>query len=360
MFALLIADLKMMLRNRQALFWTLAFPLMFTFIFGAFFGKNSGSAGTVILIQNSKSSLSTTISDSLKKSSLFKIQEETALDSSKDLVKNGKAVAIIDIPPKFGDPSPDSATSLDLYYDQGSLQAEQVVSGFLNSILTSVNFKIQNAKPIYSVKEIKTTQSTAGYFDFILVGLIGMALMNGSVQGVAISMSKYREDKILKRINSTPLPSSYFILAELISRLLLAIVQITLIILVGTKIFGAHIIGSYWTLYALSLLGSLLFQSIGFAVAGLSKTTDAADGMATAVTIPMMFLAGVFFPIDSLPTWIHSIVQYLPLAPLLRMMRGSALESTSAFSVPSNIIIVIIWILITLLIAIYKFRLREE
>ena len=113
-------------------------------------------------------------------------------------------------------------------------------------------------------------------------------------------------------------------------------------------------------LYALSLLGSILFQLIGFVIASFVKTTDAAQGAATAITIPMMFLGGVFFPIDSLPKWLFSVVQYLPIAPLLRVIRSVALDGASPFQNPTNIIIVLAWVAVVLVISSWRFRLNEE
>ena len=134
----------------------------------------------------------------------------------------------------------------------------------------------------------------------------------------------------------------------------------TIILLVGYFVFDAHIYGSLFVLIPLVLVGAILFQLLGFVIASFSKTADAAQGMATALTIPMMFLTGVFFPIDQLPKWLYSIVQFLPLAPLLRMIRQVMLEATSPFDNPINAIIVAAWIVGALLISIWKFRLTEE
>ena len=187
-------------------------------------------------------------------------------------------------------------------YDPGNTQSNIIILNFLDKYLTQANFKLQNAKPIFQIEEEKTTDRELNYFDFVLVGLIGMALMNSSVQGVSITMAKYRDDKILKRITTTPLPAWQFIISEVLARLILNI----------------------------------------------------------AITIPMMFLAGVFFPIDQLPDWLSKIVQYLPLAPFLRMLREIGLESISPLTNPINIIIVISWIAVMLVIASYRFRLTEE
>lgn len=360
MFKLFIADLKMLVRNRQSLFWSLAFPLMFTVIFGFFFGNGSAGAGSIVLINKSSMSLAQNLEKGMKESDLFKIQKESDIENAKNLLKKGKIVGIISIPEGFGSQKPGVPTKVEFIYDPGNASSNVIVTSFINSYLTQFNYQIQNAKPIFFLEEQRTSDRTLNYFDFVLVGLIGLALMNSSMQGISISMSKYREDKILKRITTTPLKSWKFVLSEILSHLILNIFQISLILGIGVLFFHAHIYGNIFVIYLFALIGAVLFQSIGFVIAGLSKTTDAAQGMSMAISIPMMFLAGVFFPIDQLPKWLFSIVQYLPLAPILRIIRNVALESISPFENPTNIIIVLSWIVVMLSIAIYKFRLSDE
>jgi len=360
MYKLFIANLKMMVRGRQALFWSLFFPLMFTVIFGFFFGGSNTNVGTVALINQSDSELATTLEKTMADSGLFKIQKETDLNTAKDLLKKNKITAIVEVPTDFGSFRPDSSKEIIVINDPANAQSNMAVTGFLDKFLTNVNYQVQKAQPIYSLKVETTTDSALTYFDFVLVGLIGMALMNASIQGIAISMAKYRQDKILKRITTTPLKSWRFVFAEVLSRLVQNLAQISLILIIGIYFFHAHLSGSIFLLILIGLLGGLLFQSIGFVVASVATTVDAAQGMSIAISIPMMFLAGVFFPIDQLPKWLFSIVQYLPLAPLLRMMRQIGLESASPLINPINIIIVLVWIVVMLFVSIMRFRLTDE
>jgi ABC-2 type transport system permease protein len=362
MFSLFVANLKMMVRGRQSLFWALAFPLMFTVIFGFFFGNgNSGSGGRVALINDSSTEIAQSFEKAITASDVFKIQKETDENTARDLLKKNQIGAIVVVPANFGNlqdlSSPKEITVID---DPANAQINATVYGFVSQFLTNVDFQIQNAKPILTAKEDKTNDRTLNYFDFVLMGLIGLALMNASIQGIAITMANYREDKILKRITTTPLPSWKFISAEVLSRLVLNVVQISLILTIGFYFFNAHIYGSIPQIFVFALIGGLLFQAIGFMVASLTRSTDAAQGMSVAISIPMMFLAGVFFPIDSLPKWLFSIVQYLPLAPLLRMVRTIGLEAGNPLDNPINIVIVFAWIVICLLVSLWKFKLSEE
>lgn len=359
MLRFFMADLKMMLRNRQALFWSFMFPLMFTFIFGFFFGKNT-STGTIVLINQSNTELSKNVEKALLKSDLFKINDEKNLETAKDLIKKGKISNAVAIPENFGVQN-NAETKIVVYYDPANSQANAAVNGLLDKVLTEVNFSIQNAKPIYTISQENVgTKKELGYFDFVLAGILGLALMNSSIHGIAIGMTKYREDQILKRITTTPLKTWWFIASEIASRLILNFLQIAVILVIGKYVFNAHIYGNLVVIFAISILGALLFQLMGFVIASFSKTTNAAEGMATAITIPMMFLGGVFFPIDTLPKYLYQIVQYLPLAPLLRILRGVVLEGSSPFLNPINITIVLAWIIICSFISIKKFKLVEE
>ncbi len=373
---LFTSDLKILARNRQALFWSLAFPLMFTIIFGFFFGNENNKVGTVALINNSQTEISKNLVKAVKDSEIFTVQEDKSEQDARDLLQKGKIVAVIGVPKEFGEvekttnvlgpngslitiPKYKSA-QLEVIYDPANAQINSIITSFFSHFTSQLNLTIRNAQEIYTVKQVAITDKVFTYFDFVLAGLFGLALMNSSIIGIAVGMSRYREDQILKRITTTPLKTWKFIVAEVASRLVINVIQISLIILVGVRLFHAHIYGSYLLLYALALLGGLLFQMIGFAIASLVKTTDAAQGMATAITVPMMFLAGVFFPTDQLPKWLSSIVQYLPLAPLLRMIRTAIFEANSVLSEPKNIIIVISWILFCFIVSVFKFRLTEE
>lgn len=360
MFKLFLANLKMTVRDRQRLFWSFMFPVLFTIIFGFFFGSGSMSTTEVVLINHSDSLIAVNLEKAMTDSEMFKIDTTTSIEKAKDQIIKGQLAGAIEVPADFGKPIPGAPTAVKVISDPGSAQAGAVLNSFLNNYLNQASFQVQNARPLFTIEQEMTNSRKLNYFDFVLMGLIGMALMNSSVQGVAIAMAQYREDQILKRITTTPIKTWKFIVAEVLSRMVINLLQIGTVLGIGYWGFGAHIYGNLFLLFVFGMIGAILFQSIGFVIASLAKTVPAAEGMAVAITIPMMFLAGVFFPTDTLPRWLSSIVQYLPLAPLLRMIRTIGLEASSPFSDPKNIAIVGGWIVICLLISSFKFRLTEE
>ncbi len=367
---LTISSLKQLFRNKQALFWSLVFPLLFAFIFGSFFGRDTISAGTIGIINHSETDLAKMIEKTFIENEAFKIKSPKDMDEAKKMLKANQIVTAIEIPQNFGAmtnglnnlPAPDPNASVDLIVisDPSYTQSSSIVVGIIDKILANATLQAQGGKPLYNIKQESSTSNKVSYFDFILAGLIGLSLMNSAIQGIAVRIAKYRDEKILKRITTTPLPGWMFIVSEVVSSVVLNMIQVSLLLLVGIYGFHAHIYGNIFVIYLLALLGAILFLSIGFVVSALSKTTEAAEGMATVITIPMMFLGGVFFPLDALPKWFFSVVQYIPLAPLLRMIRNVTIDGMSPISDPKNLIIVLVWIAIALTISIAKFKFSEE
>lgn len=361
MLKLFRTDIKMLLRNRQSLFWAVMMPVMFTLIFGLFFGRSNSMAGSIDFVNNSNTTVAQNLEKSLKDANVFSIKDSTDLNASKDQVEKSKISAVVYIPENFGSLDPAAPKNIQIFYDPASTQASSILSSFMDKYLNGASNSIQQTQSLFSIEQSQVGSGKAfSYFAFVLAGILGLALMNGSIIGIAVGISRYKEDKILKRLTTTPLPSWKFIVAEVASRLVLNLFQVALILFLGIKVFHADFNGNLGVLVAVALFGGLLFQLVGFVLASFAKTADAAQGMAQAIAIPMMFLSGVFFPIDALPKWLSSIVQYLPLAPLLRMLRAVAIDGNSPFANPSNSLIVLAWIVIMAGVALWKFRMNEE
>jgi ABC-2 type transport system permease protein len=361
MINLTIANFKLLLRNRQSLFWSLAFPLIFTVIFGFFFGGATTSGGTIALVDQSSTPVAQSLDKAFQSQSVFKIKDAASVSDARNLISNGTASGALIIPADFGNLAASAPKTVTVLYDPGSAQTQAALEAFVTQYLTAINFQTLNAQPMFSfTQERANTSQDYSYFDFVLIGLVGMSLMNSSIQGVAIAMAYYRENKILKRITTTPLPSWQFISAEIISRLALNVIQVGLTLFVGIKFFHAHLTGNWLEFVAIALVGAILFQLIGFFISAVSKNSDTANSMGTAITVPMMFLSGVFFPIDNLPKWLYAIVQLLPLSPLLKMMREVGLQSINPFSTPSDSIIVGSWIVVLLIVSAYRFRMTSD
>ncbi len=182
------------------------------------------------------------------------------------------------------------------------------------------------------------------YYDFVVPGLLAMGLMQLLMVGIASAIARYREMQILKRIQVTPVSPAAFVAGQVLARLALAIVALALMMGVAVAL-GANIRGSWWSMMIIASAGNVVFLTLGFAIAGRAKTVDGANNLAGLSTIPLMFLSGMFFPVEVMPDFLQSVVQYLPITPVIDALRAVALEGAGFGDVAGELVILAGWII---------------
>lgn len=230
-------------------------------------------------------------------------------------------------------------------------------TAFLMALIFPVVFVL--AFSVFDVSfEAEGAIAGVDYFEYVLPALLAIGLMNFAMVGTAASVARYRELKILKRMVVTPLPAWRFIVGQVGARLVLAGVQTAIIMIIGSVLGGS--LGSSWPmLFIISTLGNLIFLALGFAIAGVSGSVDAANNMAGLATTPLMFLSGSFFPIESMPGWLQPVADLLPLTPLIDSMRAIALQGAGITDIGSELMLIAAWIVGGLGLARYTFRFNE-
>lgn len=351
---------KMQVRNKVALFWALVFPLLFVLVFGLFYGGKNQTIGTVTIVDNARNPMSAILRKALEDTNSLKIETASYdVDGARQAIKDDKTGFVIIIPKDFqaGAATP----TLTAVYSSGDVQVRSTVMSFLSEFVNQATLrKPPPRRPLFNIEGVGTTTNTVTFFDFVYAGILCLALMNYNLTGFAGQLTTYREQKILKRLQTTPLRVWKFMTAQISSFLVLNVLQIGVLLVVGVVLFGAHIYGNYAYMIILLILGALIFLAIGFLIASVAKTNSAASGMAVSISIVMMFLSGVFFPIQNLPGWIYNILRWLPLSPMITAMRNVALDSQSLASQWQYILIMAGWLVVTLVITSFTFKFSAD
>jgi ABC-2 type transport system permease protein len=194
------------------------------------------------------------------------------------------------------------------------------------------------------------------YFDNVLLGLLGLGIMMNSIISIAVRISTFRNQSILKRLLVTPLPIWKFFAAEITAHVLLALVQAGIILSLGVFVFGGHVYGNIFWVLAITALGSVVFLNIGFILSAWAKSPAAASGMGNAVAMPMMFLGGAFFSTAALPWVLPEVAQALPLTPMLVALREVAIESEPIWETWPYLAAMGAWVVVTAAGAVKVFK----
>ncbi len=368
-YKLWIANIKMTLRDRQALFWSLVFPLLFLIIFGLF-NFDTPTNFNVAIIDNSNTEASAQLKSQILDMEIFEETKVSSKEKAIDLIREGELDGMITIPESYGllfaqasgrpadtaaEPEP---ITFSVMLDESNQQSPVIVS-VLNQFLNELNLQINQTPRLFAVETETVTGQDIKYLDFIMPGVLGMSIMFSSIIGIAVGITRYRERKILKRFMATPIKISSFLISEVGSHLFLALIQIGLILGVGRVFFGIQVYGSYLNMVLITLLGTIIFLNIGFFVAGIARTVNTAEAMANAITTPMMFLSGVFFSPDMLPTMVEKIVDFLPLTSLLKILRGISINAAPLSDFPYQFAILGGWIVVSFILAWKTFKVER-
>ena len=125
---------------------------------------------------------------------------------------------------------------------------------------------------------------------------------------------------------------------------------------VGRLGFNVHLGTNLIALVPLVLLGALCFITIGFFVGAVVRSQEAAAAVGNVITLPMVFLAGVFFPLDTAPSWLQEIAKVLPLTYLARGLRDVAVRGHSLGSTLTDLAVLAGVTLVVALLSLRLFR----
>ena len=218
----------------------------------------------------------------------------------------------------------------------------------------------ENTGEIKNVSTEIAEMNYQGYKGFIVPGIAAMAIMQNGIFSVVFTLLSYKNQGVLKRLKAAPISPSHFIVGHLISRVTIIILQTFVLLLMGVFVLGVSVgqgnIFAWINILFLSFLGGILFLAIGLAISSLAPNEDSAPAIANLVTFPMLFLSGVFFPIDFLPKIIGYISNLLPLTHLAQGIRLSALYGNSSIMTLPQIGITFAWLALSFFICAISFK----
>ena len=194
------------------------------------------------------------------------------------------------------------------------------------------------------------------YVDWVLPGILGMNMMFSSLFGVGYVVVRYRKNGFLKRLRATPLRSIEFVIAQVISRLML-IIMITSFLFIGTKFFlDIRMDGSYLTLLLVLILGAISLISLGLMISARVTSEELAGGFLNLATWPMMMLSGVWFSLENAGDWVQRVSNIFPLTHVLDAARAVMIDGAGIVDIAPQLTTLVVMSAIFLSLGALVFR----
>jgi len=194
------------------------------------------------------------------------------------------------------------------------------------------------------------------YIDFLLPGMIVMALMTTCLQSTAISVVSDREKGIFRRLALTPLKRSTLIGSMALTRYLVVLIQTALLILVAVLFFHARINGNLFSFWLILTVGMFSLLGVGFVIASLVRKAESALPVSMICFFLLMFLSPCFWPVETLPKFLQPFSRVLPATFLGQALRKVSIEAKGFSSFEMDLLFLLCWLVVCFFISARYFK----
>jgi ABC-2 type transport system permease protein len=144
-----------------------------------------------------------------------------------------------------------------------------------------------------------------------------MGVISASFTNLVMSLIAERESGVLKRRRATPVPAWVLIAGRTFTAMVVSLAVMSVLLLVGKVAYGVDLPAASLPAVAITgLAGAATFSILGYALASIIGSADAAQPMVQAITLPLYFISGVFVPNANLPSWLQRVGQAFPVEHL--------------------------------------------
>ncbi|UUO22670.1 ABC transporter permease [Colwellia sp. M166] len=209
-------------------------------------------------------------------------------------------------------------------------------------------------------QRIETQGRKIRYVDWVLPGILGMNMMFSCLFGVGYVIVRYRKNAVLKRLKATPLSALEFVSAQLVSRLFIVMFLSSVVYIGCNLFFDFYMLGSYFDLFIIAILGAFSLITLGLLVASRSKSEELIGGLLNLSSWPMMLLSGVWFSLEDAPNAVKVFADFLPLTHLVAGARKIITEGATLADISYHVSVLMVMSTVFLALGAYLFSWNTE
>ncbi len=322
--ALYTAQAREFLRDRTAVLFILLLPVAFGVFFGLIFSGTGDLTIRLGLVNEDIGPTGAGIVESLAylEEGGVQLVPGSRADLLAQLDRGDLHIVLVFPQGLSGALAAGEPVEVEAYYDSARTASQGIGLGLVEKVLDDLNLRFSDTPRLLTIKAAPIQAEPPRAVDFYLPGMLGVALLWLGIFGVAQPLVSQREAQVLRRLSLTAITRRTMLAAEVGWRVTVGIVQAGIFVLVGYAAFDVGV--QDWAIFSGAvLLGTAVFVALGYALAGLARTTESAMAIAQLVNVPMMMLSGSFFDTEMLPGFFRGVVRLLPLTYLGDLLRVS-------------------------------------
>ena len=343
------------------------------------FGYGMGGEMTdlpIVVVSQSHGDLTDLTLDTIKTTQTYHVVEVIdSLDDGKEMVDSGEVKAAIILPSDY-DKDTSNQKAVTLYLDSSDQMASQILESSTQAIFyrlsnmvasqTSVSTSDADIEPslLHSLNNFKDDISlhinriygNIKYIDFLVPAVLGMTVMMSCMMGMGATIAGERETGELARLFMTPTSVSTVIGGKIAAKLLIELVRAVILIVMAIILFNVSIKGGLLQTFLVLVVGALCFVGFGIMLSARTSTQEDYAQIVLPFSMPMMFVSGVFYPIETMPWILQKIAYIFPLTYLNDAMRAIMLKGMTLADVWLDLVVLLAFTLLFFIIGVKRFN----
>jgi ABC-2 type transport system permease protein len=208
---------------------------------------------------------------------------------------------------------------------------------------------------VYGSDKIKSEHNVKGSH-YLLAGMLGYGLASTAFAGLAIMLVIRRESAIIKRLRGTPLPAWAYIVATLVSTIIVFAIEVVVLLVLARVLFDVPFPTRIFSLALALLLGTFAFAAMAIGLTTGIRSAEGSSAVVNAVYLPMAFISGAFWSPHAYPRFLEVIADILPLTYFIRLMRDILLRGSEIWNEGTAVGVIAAWAAVGLFFALRRFR----
>ena len=302
---------------------------------------------------------------------LFTISQAASFQEARNMLVEGELKGIVVFPEGFSSAiASNMPATVEVTVDETNPTIASIVqseiAGVFNIINSEMSARNINAldggrvdsaflmQPVSIINE-PLISSAASSFQFLAPGFVALTVVTGSLVGVATSISKEKEQGTMDGLLVAPVSKISIIAGKVIAQTVRGMIQGFITLGLTILVFNVKIYGNPIVMVIVMFLGTASFVGVGIVLSAVAPDQETANVMASLLQFPMMFLCGIMFPIEQLPTWMQLIGKALPLYYAADALRKVVILNASMNLIMPDMIILMVYAAATMLLALPLF-----
>jgi ABC-2 type transport system permease protein len=325
----LVVSVKSFYREKTAVFFRIAFPVILILVFGTIFMERDNRIFDLDLQDLDQTKSSAQLAKVIELSGRFKITTIDPAVNATQYAKANKRNLVLVIPKGYEGSflqrmalnDTNASVTLTEIHDPSSFGVTTKMQ-VLNMVLAGINQEMSGKPPFIKSEETSVLAKKYRFIEFFVPGIIAMSVMTLSLFGTVNVNTELRQKGVIRKLSTTPITRTDWILSNVLYQCILAVLSTIVILLVSYAVFSVSLQINAW-LPVFIVLDVFAFVGLGMILTRFAREAESAATAANALMFPMMFLSGTFFPVEMMPGFLQKLAKVLPLYYVNEGLRAS-------------------------------------